>query len=1484
MQRKLIIFFIFVSSFLIAQSQLEKDLWIFGKGASLKFDSRIAPPYSLSDDFLINSPEAAATGIDQDGRLLFYSDGMNIWNSKHKLITNELLGSQDATQGISIYQDPSNDKLFLLITAHTSAFQDGSYLYKLDFSNNLDGELSKVKTHLDSSEKSFERVEVVRHYNKKDLWIILNPHIPDSTTYLVYLYQDGKLYYKDRFKSKMIRNFNKGYLKVTPNQNILVSANYDGNEIEFVEFDNQNGRITKSKLLTTPLFETGVYGLEFSQNSMNLYITTYELDSNTNDTFTSRCFQMDVNAFVYNGKLLYNKVVEFKHKRGDGGMWAMKRAINDRIYIARENKSYLSVIDAPNVWGSECRYKELGPGITTNNDKSLLGLPDTGPGRYEDEFEIKEFRFCIGGQFYFNPELELDYNRYKWMGMFQEFNNRALSIPNVTTSNSGMYYLKDRITNKIAMAIRLSVGNPTKIKFEIDPGNVVCNIDTVSINVTAHFDEYLWSTGSQDSSIKVTKSGKYFLTATNQYGCTVRDSVSIFFVPPPAFVIEKEILDCKDSFKLECSGVFNNYLWSTGDTTRSIIVTKMGTYTLKVSISDDCFTEKSITIESINRTPNLNFPLGSFICEDEVIEVEITNPHPHCNYLWSNGYKTLKTAFSKSGKYWVTAEDTITGCIFKKEFRIYSAEDFELEIIPIYNCDINDIQLTSNADTISFNFYWSNRSSNDTISAEQDKYYTLRVESKSGNCEFSDSILVKGYSYHSMKLDFPEGHSLCEGEDIEVKIRNPHPRYKYYWSNGEIGLIATISTAGAHTAFGIDTVTKCVKSIDFNIEDISDFELKIYENFDCDNSTNILITNADAEIFDFEWSTGSNSDSLFVTKTGIYNLKISTKSGCEFYDTIEVTRVQSFDLDIVSFPSDTICAPGEVILKLREKSPLITSQQWSTGSRKDSIIVTKSGRYILQANDKNFCYVRDTVYVEIIDLPSFDIASSKGNLICESEQTILSVVGLNNLSNYSYIWSNGKNSPSIVVNNAGTYQLIVSVKGSDCSDTASFTLNTKPAPKLNIIGKLNFCEGESTVLYANYDYGDIKWSNGETTDSILVNMSGVYYATVDGKLGCIVSDTVKVTLNRTPEFDIIGENIICYGDTAVLLCDKVFDEYLWSTGSTNNSIQVVLPGIYTLIVVDTNGCTNTKSFVVNMSSESFTVNEVGIQKDSLLIGDETEFYFTINNKGLNDEDYSISFNSSFENVRVNNNESVQYKSKLKANELGPNTLSVFIRHNGKTIGDCSNDTIIDYHYNVYTIMKANLTDKYFTYLNEDYEYPISFSSDIPLNLRLMFDLNLPYNIFYIQEPVLFDNIVSISNKLDTFVVGKTMLGAPFKQNTYFNSISTDNPYVIIDTNNGSIEIGQVCLNDKRLIVFDFYEGVDIYPNPASDYLTIDLIDNSTREFKITIINETGAEVYNNILEINDNSRIEIGNLPSGSYIMHLKSDIWSETFKFNKVK
>ena len=75
------------------------------------------------------------------------------------------------------------------------------------------------------------------------------------------------------------------------------------------------------------------------------------------------------------------------------------------------------------------------------------------------------------------------------------------------------------------------------------------------------------------------------------------------------------------------------------------------------------------------------------------------------------------------------------------------------------------------------------------------------------------------------------------------------------------------------------------------------------------------------------------------------------------------------------------------------------------------------------------------------------------------------------------------------------------------------------------------------------------------------------------------------------------------------------------------------------------------------------------------------------------------------------------------------------------------------------------------------------------------------------------------------------------------------------------------------------QDVKIYPNPAEDFMTI----NSTAPIqKIEIYNATGNLVFESGVDSNLNSRINIRNLPAGSYIISIQTPDGIQTKKFLK--
>lgn len=93
---------------------------------------------------------------------------------------------------------------------------------------------------------------------------------------------------------------------------------------------------------------------------------------------------------------------------------------------------------------------------------------------------------------------------------------------------------------------------------------------------------YTWSTGETTQSIDVTTGGSYSVTIDDGLGCYGSASLFVAQDPDetPEVTLDNEAVFCEGgSVTLTCSPA-NDYLWSTGETSQSIVVDQTGTYSV----------------------------------------------------------------------------------------------------------------------------------------------------------------------------------------------------------------------------------------------------------------------------------------------------------------------------------------------------------------------------------------------------------------------------------------------------------------------------------------------------------------------------------------------------------------------------------------------------------------------------------------------------------------------------------------------------------------------------------------------------------------------------------------------------------------------------------------------------------------------------------------------------------------------------------------
>lgn len=345
-------------------------------------------------------------------------------------------------------------------------------------------------------------------------------------------------------------------------------------------------------------------------------------------------------------------------------------------------------------------------------------------------------------------------------------------------------------------------------------------------------------------------------------------------------------------------------------------------------------------------------------------------------------------------------------------------------------------------------------------------------------------------------------------------------------------------------------------------------------------------TNYGSEGISHFWDFGDGDTSNLQTPThtfstpGEYEVKyvIFDTVGCVLSDTATL-YIYVLDTASISIYGDTgLCAEKTV---LSTNSPF-SNYQWSTGATSQSIEVTAEGSYWIEVT--NVCGTfTDTFDVTII--PPYEFSLPDDTTMCEPGLLIKAPEDAVN-----FLWSTGSVNDSIFADSTGMYWLAAS--NAFCSDTDTVHI---------ALAYVNFnnsdtvvCE-DSIVISVQSAAGNIAWSTGDTTASIVVNQSGQYWSVVQAGF-CSSTDTIHVTL--VPTVLEVGPDTVICGPTEFSAFHPTLDHYEWSTGDTSSAVTI--DSTMTLWVIGSNAfCADSDTIVIRRERFEFlTTEEIVCDKDS----------------------------------------------------------------------------------------------------------------------------------------------------------------------------------------------------------------------------------------------------------------------------------------------
>ncbi len=512
-----------------------------------------------------------------------------------------------------------------------------------------------------------------------------------------------------------------------------------------------------------------------------------------------------------------------------------------------------------------------------------------------------------------------------------------------------------------------------------------------------------------------------------------------------------------------------------------------------------------------------------------------------------------------------------------------------------------------------YSYEWSNgtsivgTSSNYTATAAGT--YTVEVIDALTDCPV-DTAVVPVYPAN-ISLSLSAQNATCNSTangTATVAVSGGTLPYTYLWSNGQTTSAISGLPAGSYSV----TVTDAGGCANTNSVIITDpptltITLVSATNVGCNGEFTGAIdvdVNGGTLPYTYNWSSGETTPDLENIPAGTYTLDVTDTLGCTASFTQVITEPSTLDPLIsgtTAVVNDVSCyggSDGSVTLTVIGGTAPYT-YLWSNSDTSATIINQPPGQLEVLIRDSNGCSAflavvinqPDSLVAEVLSISSFAGAYNVSCFGAANGEVDLAVSG--GTPGYSYLWSNATVNEDLTNVGAGNYSVTVT-DANGCTTSQSVTL-TEPAQlaidlssPIAANGYNISCKGQNSgQIFSTVSGGagpyTYTWSTGSQDTSLFGLFAGFYQLDITDANGCTTLDTITLTepdtlvplITATTVFGNL--NLACNGDSSgvatVIVTGGVQPySYVWSDGTTNDSIFSQPAGEIWVVVTDSNLC------------------------------------------------------------------------------------------------------------------------------------------------------------------------------------------------------------------------------------------------------------------------------------------------------------------------
>ncbi len=715
-----------------------------------------------------------------------------------------------------------------------------------------------------------------------------------------------------------------------------------------------------------------------------------------------------------------------------------------------------------------------------------------------------------------------------------------------------------------AWATSVNPSSPAQLQFAID-GVLIGNLFTLSSN-TCDWEEFTaeWQ-AEGETSIEICVTNQNTTLSGNDFAlddisfqqiCVDKDSFDVTFSDFDVLWNSPEEINCillQTEIILDVEPIDDyTFEWETNnghivdlfDEGYVALVDAAGTYIVTVTDNVNCTEEIEIEVDAEQDNPELFLTKSNdFDCSNDQATIEVADNQGGLDFTWLDSDGEI-----------ISYDD---------EFDIYAPGTY---IVYAVNPDTG----CSNNDTISVII--------DTIAP----YFNL-ISSNFLDCNHDESLI---------STDIPLEDVIWTGPDSLIQSLG----------NNDSLLIAT---GGVYYAFTISE-NNCSHLDSIYIQElvpIFEYTIEFDSLINCNSPLSFIDLIIDSSIYNVEWENpvgGGNQDSIIIDEAGTYSFTITDSLFCITSDSIKINS--DFNIPnpgIVNDTIDCIDSEAEIIVDDPENDYTV---MWEDSANLifegDSLTTNQSGIYYYTIEGSNGCISSGEINVESSeDFPTLEINGLA--LSCNNLESALTVIADQTGLEYYWFGPNGNmvgENETITTMESGIYT-VEGVNSLGCQSIAYFELLVDTIkPEFEIQSEF-LLDCNTPIIEAELintsDIIVLEWSGPSfySNDSeVEIEEAGVYTVQGIAYNGCQKSESFTVDIDTT----VIHANINtistfdCNIDVIVpeLIIEEDYYTISWTGpnfSSSEESVELIEPGIYTLDVIGFNGCMN--SFQLELDSD-----------------------------------------------------------------------------------------------------------------------------------------------------------------------------------------------------------------------------------------------------------------------------------------------------------